>query len=257
MNLFGKSKSDNWIIKLFKITDIKSAKEFDMKNCILSTIDLIDNKFGLKATNFDLNYKDSRKTLSGFKKVLQSQKEVVYSFVGFDSEKTDTYFTINNPMLNRTEYSESSSIDILIQISNELVEQNSIEQITENLIASFDFEYGYITKLPSNYDSGTERKIKKGLFSSNVDVNENDLIWTFHSVGILYGFIKCLYPVNYLNKSHFVDLATKEMILEYGITEKVTKDIYKWTLNLEELEKIKNNKQIKVCVRGKRRLNFL
>ncbi len=244
MNLFGKNKTDNWIIKLFKITDIKSAKEFDMENCIISTIDLIGNKLELKATNFDINYKDSRKTLNGFKKTLKSQKEVVYSFVGFDSEKTNTYFTIKNSMLNRTECPENSSIDIQIQISCELAEQNAIELITENLIESFDFEYGYITKLPSNYDSGTERKIKKSLFSSSIDVNETDQVWTFHSVGILDGFIKRLYPVNYLNKSHFADLKTKELTLKYGITENISNSISKWTLSLEELDILKNNEQI-------------
>jgi hypothetical protein len=244
MNIFGKNKTDNWIIKLFKITDKTSAKEFDMENCILSTIDSINDKFGFKATNFDINYKDARKTLSGFKKALKSQKEVVYSFVGFDSDKTNTYFTINNPMLNWTEQPENSSIDISIQISSEFAELKSIELITKNLITNFDFEYGYITKLSSNYDSGTERKIKKGLFSTNVEVNETDPVWTFHSVGILDGFIKRLYSVNYLNKSHFGNLKIKKLILEYGITEIISDNISKWTLSSEEIDNLKNNKQI-------------
>ena len=208
MNFFGKNRTENWIIKLFKITNNKTAEQFDMESCILSTIDLISQKTELKATHFDINYKDSRKTLNGFKKALKKQKEIVYSFVGFNSNKTNTYFTVDNPMLNWTEQPENSSIDISIQIASDLAELNTIELITKNLITSFDFDYGYITKLPSNYDSGTERKIKKGLFSTSVEVNEIDHAWTFHSVGILDGFIKRLYPVNYLNKSHFSDLIT-------------------------------------------------
>jgi hypothetical protein len=245
MNLFGKKKTENWVIKLFKITDNKKAEKFDMEKCILSVIDSISQHSALKATDFDINYKDSRKTLNGFKKALKNQKEIVYSFVGFDSDKTNTYFTVNNPMLNWTEKPKNSSIDISIQIANEFTQLNSIELIAKKLITSFDFEYGYITKLPSNYDSGTERKVKKGLLSTGVEINEIDHVWTFHSVGILDGFIKRLYSTNYLNKSHFVDLATKEMILEYGITEKITEKIYKWTLSLEELESLKNNNQIK------------
>ncbi|WP_405568914.1 hypothetical protein [Winogradskyella sp. Asnod2-B02-A] len=245
MNFFGKNRAENWIIKLFKITNIKTAEQFDMESCVLSTIDLISQKTELKATHFDINYKNSRKTLNGFKKALKKQKDIVYSFVGFNSNKTNTYFTVDNPMLNWTEQPENSSIDISIQIASDLAELNTIELITKNLIGSFDFEYGYITKLPSNYDSGTERKIKKGLFSTSVEFNEIDHAWTFHSVGILDGFIKRLYHVNYLNKSHFSDLITKELILEYGITENISDSISKWTLSTDEIESLKNNEQIR------------
>lgn len=244
MNFFRKNRTENWIIKLFKITDNKTAEQFDMQSCILSVIDLISQKTELKATDFDINYRDSRKTLSGFKKALKKQKEVVYSFVGFNSDKTNTYFTIDNPMLNWTEKPENSSVEISIQIASEFAELKMIELTTKNLITSFDFEYGYITKLPSNYDSGTERKIKKGLFSTSVEVNETDHAWTFHSVGILDGFIKRLYPINYLNKSHFSDLRIKELILKYGILEKISDNISKWTLNSEEIDILKHNEEI-------------
>ncbi|WP_298549265.1 hypothetical protein [uncultured Aquimarina sp.] len=244
MNFFRKNRTENWIIKLFKITDNKTAEQFDMQSCILSAIDLISQKTELKATDFDINYRSSSKTLNGFKKALKKQKEVVYSFVGFNSDKTNTYFTIDNPMLNWTEKPENSSIEISIQIASEFADLNTIELTIKNLITSFDFEYGYITKLPSNYDSGTERKIKKGLFSTSIEVNETDHVWTFHSVGILDGFIKRLYPVNYLNKSHLSDLTTKELILKYGIIENISDNICKWTLNSEEIESLKNNEQI-------------
>lgn len=244
MNFFRKNRTENWVIKLFKITNNKIAEDFDMESCILSVINSISQKTELKATDFDINYKDSRKTLNGFKKALKKQKEIVYSFVGFDSNKTNTYFTIDNPMLNWTEQPENSSINISIQIAREFADLNTIELTAKDLITSFDFEYGYITKLPSNYDSGTERKIKKGLFSTSIEVNETDHVWTFHSVGMLDGFIKRLYPVNYLNKSHLSDLTTKELILKYGIMENISENICKWTLNSEEIESLKNNEQI-------------
>ncbi len=244
MNFFRKNRTENWIIKLFKITDNKTAEQFDMESCIISTIGLVSQKTELKATDFDINYTNSRKTLNGFKKALKKQKEIVYSFVGFDSDKTNTYFTISNPMLNWTEQPENSSIDISIQIANEFADLNTIELITEKLIKTFDFEYGYITKLPSNYSSITERKMKKGLFSTSSEINEIDHAWTFHSVGILDGFIKCIYPVNYLNESHFSNLLTKELILEYGNTENISESITKWTLSTQEIKNLKNNEQI-------------
>ena len=103
MNLLQKNKPDNLIIKLTKITDKESAAKFDMESCILATIDSITQQTDLIATDFDINYKSSRKSLNGFKSELKNQKEVVYSFVGFDSDESNTYFTISNPMLNWTE----------------------------------------------------------------------------------------------------------------------------------------------------------
>lgn len=242
MKLFGRKKTENWIIKLFKITDRKTAENFGIEKCILSTIDLIRKYSDLKATDFDINYRDSRKSFNGYKKALKNQKEIVYSFVGFDSDRSNTYFSISNPMLNWTEQPKNSTIDICIQINSAFAVKRSAELIAEELIENYDYEYGYVTELPSNFDATTEKK--KGLFSTSAKVNEIDHAWTFHSVGILEGFIKSIYPINYLNKSHFIDLATKELISKYGITEKITENIYKWTLNSEEFEKLRNNEHV-------------
>lgn len=244
MNLFGKKKTDNWIIKLFKITDNKTAVQFDMENCILSVIDSITTFSNLKATDFDINYKDSIKTLNGFKKALKKQEEIVYSFVSFDSNNTNTFFAISNPMLNWTEQPENSAIDICLQVSSEYIKKKLIEQITESLIKDNNFEYGYITKLPSNYDSLTENKTKKGLFSKTTEINATNHAWTFHTVGILDGYIKNIYPVNYLNKSHLSDLETAKLISEFGIKENISDSISKWVLNSEEVNTLKKNEQI-------------
>ena len=243
-NLFGKKKTYNWIIKLFKITDNKNAVKFDMENCILSVIDSITKCSNLKATDFDINYKDSRKTLNGFKKALKKQKEIVYSFVSFDSNNTNTYFAISNPMLNWTEKPENSAIDICFQISSEYLEKKLIEEITDNLIKENDFEYGYITKLPSNYDAFTENKTKKGLFSKSTEINVINHTWTFHTVGILDGYIKSIYPINYLNNSHLSDLETAKLISLYGVSKNISDSITKWTLSSEEVNRLKNNEQI-------------
>lgn len=245
MNLFKRIKAENWVIKLFKITDSQSALKFDMVNCILSTIDSINQRTDLAATDFDMNYKDSRKSLNGFKKALKNQKEIVYSFVGFEPDKTNTYFSISNPMLNYTEQPQNSAVKICIQVSSKFADQESIENLTEELTKTFGFEYGYVTKLPANYDSGTERKIKKGLFSTSVEVNDKDHAWTFHLVGILSGYIKSLYPLNYLNKSHFNESHLKELTLKYGTLENVSDRIFKWSLNSEEFNDLKKEKQIR------------
>lgn len=244
MKLFGIQKTKNWIIKLFKVTDTKTAEEFNMKECILSVIDSLSKATNITANHFELNYRDSRRTLKGFKKILKDQEEIVYSFVGFDTEKTNNYFTISNPMLNWIERPENSTIDICVQLSERHAELNYVEQIADKLTKQYEFDYGYITNLPSNYDSETERKIKKGIFSNALEINEIDHVWTFHSVGILEGFIKSIYSVNYLNNSHFIDIAFKELISSFGKLEKIENSNYKWKLNMEELNELRKNDQI-------------
>lgn len=245
MNLFGKKKADNLIIRLFKITDKNAAEKFDMEDCILSVLNSLTQHSDLVATDFSINYNTSRKTINGFKKALSKQKVIVDSFVGFDSDKTNTYFSISNPMLNWSEQPKNSTIDLCIRVTPEFMEKSSLDKIAEKLIEKYQFEYGYRTTLPSNYSSVTERKIKKGLFFSSSKITKIDHIWTFHLVGILDGYIKKIYPVNYLNKSHINDLATNKLITNYGVTQSITENILKWTLHREEFDKLKDNEQIK------------
>jgi hypothetical protein len=216
-----------------------------MERCIFSTIDLVSQKTGLKTNYFDINYRDAGRTLKTFKKHLAKKKEVVYCTVGFDADKLDTSFTINNQMLNWTEQPEYAHIDIHMTISTQFAELIAIEEITEKLITSFDFEYGYITKLPSNYDDLTERKMKRGLFSSGVQIKASDKVWIFHSVGLREGYIKRLYPINYLNQSHLANSETKEVMQTYGVLESISDTISKWSLSSAEVKELKNNEHIK------------
>jgi hypothetical protein len=244
MNLFRKKKPDNWIVKLFRITDQKSAEDFNMEECIINTIKFIEQESILKPTDFDINYQITRKSLNGFMKALKSQKEIVYSFVGFDSNNTNSLFVISNPMLNWTKKPDNSSIDVCIQIASNIIDSEKVDKIAKGLIESYDFDYGYITKLPWNYDSNSERKLKIGLFSITSDVNETDHAWTFHKLAVLDGFIKRLYPINYLNDSHVKSSKLKELLSNFGAIENVTKRIYKWTLDSNEIEILKKNEDI-------------
>ena len=139
---------------------------------------------------------------------------------------------------------ENSFVDICIQIASNLIDSEKVDKIANGLIGHFDFDYGYITRLPWNFSSLSERKIKRGLFSHSSDVNETDHAWTFHKLGVLDGFIKRIYPINYLNDSHSNSIPLKKMISDFGTIENVTADIFKWTLNSKELDHLKTNAEI-------------
>ena len=243
MKFLKKNRTKNWIIKLFKLTDQNSAEKFKMESNILLCINRIERFTELKAKAFDINYQSFYKTKSGFEKALKSNNELVYCFVDFDSEKTESYFSISNQMLNLNEKPEKETIDFCLQISTKYCDRDLILELNRILISELDFDYGYTTQLDANYDSGTERKIKKGLFSTSVNTLEKDQIWTSTKINILNGTIKNLYPINYLNKSHLSNLEQKKIISEFGNLSEVNNRIYNWNLTDLEIEKLKKTKR--------------
>ena len=242
MKFLKKNRTKNLVIKLFKLTDQNSAEKFEMESNILFCIERIEQVTELKAKIFDINYQSIYKTKSGFQKALKSNKELVYCFVDFDSEKTKTYFSISNQMLNLNEKTEKETIDFSLQISTEYCDEKSIIELNRIIITELEFDYGYTTQLDSNFDSGTERKIKKGLFSTSVEILDKDHIWTSKKINILNGTIKNLYPINYLNKSHLSNSEQKKTILEFGNLNKVNSRIYEWTLTDLDIDKLKKTK---------------
>ncbi|MDX6748133.1 hypothetical protein SHK09_15150 [Polaribacter sp. PL03] len=243
MKFLKKNRTKNWIIKLFKLTDQNSAEKFEMESKILFCIEQIEKITGITAKAFDINYQSIYKTKSGFKKALKSNKELVYCFIDFDSKKTETYFSISNQMLNLKEKPEKSTIDFCLQISTEYCNEKSIIEFNRILITELGFDYGYTTQLYSNFDSGTERKMKKGLFSTSVKIIEKDHIWTSNKINILNGAIKNLYPINYLNKSHLSNSEQKKIISEFGNLSEVNNRIYKWNLTDLDIDKLKKTKR--------------
>lgn len=246
MNFLKKKQTENWIIKSFKLTDQNSAEKFDMESKILFCNNLIEERTELKSENFDINYQSSYKTKKGFEKALKSKKEIVICIVDFNSDKTDTYFSIDNQMLNLTEKPKKSTIDFCLQIKAEYVNEKTILELNKKLISELDFDYGYTTKLASDFDAGSERKIKKSLFSTSVKISEKDFKWNSEKTNILNGAIKNLYPINYLNESHFTKPEQKKTISEFGVLRKLNNRIYKWNLRDSEIEKLKSTKRIEL-----------
>lgn len=243
MKFLKKNRRKNWIIKLFKLTDQNSAETFEMESNILFLIEGIEKLAGLTAKSFDINYQSAYKTKSGFENALKSSKELVYCFVDFDSEKNGTYFSISNQMMNSTDKPEHSTIDFCLQMNTKYCNEKSIMEFNKALIDKLNFDYGYTTQLDSDFDSGTERKIKKGLFSISIKILEKDHIWTSKKTNILNGIIKNIYPINYINGSHLTNSEQKKIISEFGNLSKVNNRIHEWSLTDLDIEKLKKTKR--------------
>ena len=146
MSIFGRKDRQHYFLELYKISDQQSASDFDTQELVLQAVELLENLTGVKADNFSLNYSSkSYKTIRGFKSQFQRYKEVVYCYVGFNSNETNTYFTVSNPLLNylkNAKRPDNSAIDISFQVDENLIGDIKIQTLAEQLIKKFPFEYG-------------------------------------------------------------------------------------------------------------------
>jgi hypothetical protein len=244
--MFDFKKKHFYLIKLYKITDQNSAKKFPTSKLIYKCIDELKSLIEISPTDFELNYSKKYKSLKTFESAL-SKSEVIYSCVGFDTEKTKCYFTVDNSMLNYVNKPKNSTIELYIQFDEKYFNSNTIK-ICTTLINNFGFEYGFIHRFPKSIDGSTEKKIKRGLFSSGIKITENDLIWQFHSIGINHGYIKKLYNYNFLNKSQFENLSIKEQLEKVGENEFISPNMLLWKISDEELKKLINVTSIKKSI---------
>jgi HSP90 family molecular chaperone len=118
-----------------------------MEIFILTTIENISKLSGLKPDSFNINYRNSGKTLRTFKRSFKKHKTKVYSSLTFNSTKSDTFFKISNFVLNYFEKPEKSSIDFMFRVSSDLLDSNQVQHIAESLVNISDLDYGYITSL--------------------------------------------------------------------------------------------------------------
>lgn len=247
MSIFGRKDRQHYFLELYKISDQQSASDFDTLELVLQAVELLENLTGVKADNFSLNYASkSYKTIRGFKSQFQRYKEVVYCYVGFNSNETNTYFTVSNPLLNylkNAKRPDNSAIDISFQVDESLIGNIKIQTLAEQLIKKFSFEYGYIHKFPTKKFSG-EKRLKKGLFSTSVSVDEMDHLWTNHQIGITNGYLKKLYLINYINQSHNSNPTISELAQSYGHNNQISDNIGKWEVTNEELQELINSEEL-------------
>ncbi|HET6723738.1 MAG TPA: hypothetical protein VFH07_13360 [Chitinophagaceae bacterium] len=244
MKLFTRHRNFFYAVKLFKITDQQSAFTFPIDKLFLDTIEYVEKLSGLKSSGFHLNYTKDYQSLKGFKSALSSLSEIVYGYVGFGKDDRKCFLAIDNAMLNYESKPRNSSIDLFLQLSELYHKPKSVIKICEDLIKKFDFEYGYIQGFPDNFNGTTERKVK-GLFSRGVEITELDHIWTFHSVGLRYGYLKNLYNINFINKSHFESPELSEVIKKFGDKQAISPDITIWTISNEEIDVLKTLPDVK------------
>ena len=136
---------------------------------------------------------------------------------------------------------DKSMVSIEIALPSSFINIDRMSSFFKGLYVFFQYDYGYVVELAENFDFGTERKVKKKLFGYEVSVEKIDNIWRFHSVGINHGFLKNIYPVNILNKSHISQSIVSQCLTEkIGELEQINDNVSLWLLNDHELNDVKD-----------------
>lgn len=101
---------------------------------------------------------------------------------------------------------------IIVSSSLNLKEVPGSIRIAKDLVsvASWDYAYGFM--LSRGVDVRSERKIRKGLFSTSVSVSKTDIerIKKLHSIHL--GYVPQLYPFNMLNKKQMEYLPSESKL---------------------------------------------
>ncbi|BDS11948.1 hypothetical protein [Aureispira anguillae] len=204
MKFFLKKKVKKYrVLKLFKICTLDQSLS-------LSTYRIIDNIFSLlesisedKLSYLELNYgQKTWKNIVAYKKYsINKTKLNVVSFLAVNNDKSQ-FVSISNPLLNFKEKSpEYGKVSIVISIEDNFFKSKIMEDFIMEIYNLFSFNYGYIVNLDEGYDWITERKIKKGLFTEEISIEAEDTIWQLYSMGIIDGYFKKIYPINFINQN--------------------------------------------------------
>lgn len=260
MKIF-KKKQLYKVIKLHKIVDIEQGKNIKIHDIIECCLDLLHSTQQSYPNDYEINYGQKEwKTKKGFDNAIAKIKRTNIAILMASFSKSSTYFIVSNNILNVVESSipNKSKVSVEIVLPSSSVDINEMISFFKDLYAFFQYEYGYVVELTEDFSFITERKKKKKLFGNEVSVQEIDKVWRFHSVGINYGFLKNIYPVNILNKSHITQPIINQCLTDkIGSLKQINKNLSLWLLNDHELDHVKDRfKKSKYLIADKESLAY-
>jgi hypothetical protein len=235
---FKSRKSDLYFIKLFKIVDLKTSEEFNNISFVRNYLEFIESKFKLKYNNFSINYSNKIwKTRNGFFKALKSKlnNKIV------DVLCSDDYqvFSYSNFLLNIKEnIPQYGSIDVYFSIDKDFFDLDSLIVYLQDGFNNYSFDYGYIAKLTNDYSLESECKYKKSVFGNiSLEFDKSNQFWSQHKYAMKKGFLRKIYPINFLNNSQLEQKIIKQLKSnKIGQFDKINSKITMWVLNKNEVE---------------------
>ncbi|TGV02132.1 hypothetical protein [Flavivirga rizhaonensis] len=243
MNIFKKKQSYK-VIKLHKIVNIEQGKNIRIHDIIGCCLELFYSTQLSYPNDYEINYGQKEwKTKKSFDNGISKIKEFDISDFAATFSESLSYLSIGNDILNVDESSipDKSMVSVEIALPSSSIDIDKMTSFFKDLYAFFQYEYGYVVELTEDFSFTTERKIKKKLFGHEVSVEKIDKIWQFHSVGINHGYLKKVYSINILNKSHSIQPIISQCLADkIGSLKQVNNNLSLWLLNDHELNHVKD-----------------
>lgn len=234
-----KKPGKNVILKLFRIVTPGQVYSFDTGKFIDVVLNSLNDLFGSYPTDYYITgpYPDNGwKTKVGFLKAVSKKEYKNICHLILSSQNYS--FSFENWLLNDKQPKQKDNQAILLFVPESLCDYPVMETFTTLLSDIFPVDYGFIFKLPENYLASTESKIKKGFFGSSASTNPIEMFWQQNITRIDNGFLKGIYPVNFINQSVINHAEFKKEIIDAktGSINTINPTLYKWTLQESEIQ---------------------
>lgn len=225
---------------MFRVVTKEQAFAFDTKLLIDTILKLLTDNFTMAPTNYYITgpYPDEGwKTKKRFLKAVERKqyKNICRLII---STNTDVYsFSFQNWLLDDIKPKDKDYQAIEFSINEKLCGYEKMEHIYDELTTVFTPDYAVVFKLPTNYLSSTESKIKDGLFGYSLVTNPKEIIWRQYIDKVDGAILKDVYPINFINESVLNSVTFQRNIVseKIGTLHQGNKVLCKWTLNAEEI----------------------
>ncbi|WP_133406880.1 hypothetical protein [Parashewanella tropica] len=193
--MFKLERKKNRVIKLYVLN---VCSEERVKN-LQAVSDLVRGLFNQSANQFDIGgpYRISKGKTVGEKSFWNKLNKF-----GHDKYSYVTGERVNEFGFELSYIAPEDCSEIIVWYDPALYSINVID-ILKSLIIDLDIRYGYAVDLRKNYDIRLETRIRKGVFSTSVTVDAENIEWNKNVPKIKDGIIRRVYPLNILNPSQY------------------------------------------------------
>ena len=236
LNIFGKNSRTNKHLKLFRAVTQSEAQDFATKPLIDLILTIAEewrlnlNSFYVTGPYPDDGWKSKKGFVNG---LLKKDFKNIHNLLISDSSN---FFQLNfeNWSHNRTIEVLSDTISVELMIDSVIASDDDIIKLVEQIYSTFQFQYGFEFDQTKDF-SIREGRINRGLFSYSEKNNQDYEKWSKYASAISSGYLRSVYPRNFLSKVHLNNKIIRGIAEELGSIEQ-SQGYFIWTLSEQEVE---------------------
>lgn len=213
------------------MTNEQTARSFDMKACFEMLTEYLHQATGEYPDTYSYNY--SRKvwrSLSSFHEHIKdiSNSDLVFCYA--NNQKNSGTFFISNQMMNSDPLPLLAPVEIDCYLNAGTFNLQEFIKMLSDLSKLVRIDYGYCLEMKEGDDLMKEERKGQRVSASKSE----SFLWRGKLQNVTTGYIKRIYPINFINSCQMESLKVREMQL--GKLSQIDKNLYCWILGEKELE---------------------